>query len=98
MLISDPGATLSRQIVSINFSSRMTHTENLEPSSRKIFVISNLNLNKKKENLYGFSEIPMATKKDHRSQLFHGKPLIVIPIKWKKKYAKILDKESVDFD
>lgn len=37
MLIGDLGATLSRQIVSMNFSSRMTHLENLEPISRKIF-------------------------------------------------------------
>ena len=37
MLISDPGTTLSGQIVWINFPSRMTHNENLEPSSRNIY-------------------------------------------------------------
>ena len=36
MIIGDPGATLSGQIVWINFPGRMTHNENLEPSSRNI--------------------------------------------------------------
>ena len=38
----------------------------------------------------------MASQKDHRSQLFYGKHVMVIPIKWKKKYAEILNKESED--
>jgi len=39
----------------------------------------------------------MSNKKDNRSQLFSGKNIVVIPLKWKKKYAEILKKESVDF-
>jgi len=39
----------------------------------------------------------MPKKKDGRSQLFANKNFMVIPLKWKKKYAAILDKEIVDF-
>ena len=39
----------------------------------------------------------MPKKKDDRSKLFAGKNFMVIPLKWKKKYAEVLNKEIIDF-
>ena len=65
--------------------------------SRNLFLSfwkSRLN---KKRDFYGFWKFQMPKKKDYRTQLFAGKNFMVIPLKWKKKYAEVLNKEIVDF-